>query len=162
MEVYGFDLAAAEQAVADYRERYGPVGMYECRVFPGIRDLLISLRERGYTLGVATSKPQHLAEALLEREDMLGLFDAIVGARADNDGTKAGVLRGAIAALGAEPARCVLIGDTKYDVAGARACGIPCVGVRYGYAAEGELEAAGADVLVASIPALGEYLRTLP
>ena len=162
MEVFGFDLETANQAVADYRERYRPIGMYECRVFPGIKDVLLTLRDHGYTLGIATSTPQPLAEELLAREDMLGLFDAIVGAREDNDGTKAGVLRGVMAALGAEPSRCVLVGDTKYDVAGAKTCGVACVGVRYGYAAEGELEAAGADILVDSIPALGNYLLTLP
>ena len=42
------------------------------------------------------------------------------------------------------PENCVLIGDTKYDVEGAKKCGIPCIGVRWGYAAEGELETAGA------------------
>ena len=49
---------------------------------------------------------------------------------------------------GAEPENCVLIGDTKYDVEGAMKCGIPCIGVRWGYAAEGELETAGAAAIV--------------
>ena len=49
---------------------------------------------------------------------------------------------------GSVPENCVLIGDTKYDVEGAKTCGIPCIGVRWGYAAEGELEAAGAAAVV--------------
>ena len=53
------------------------------------------------------------------------------------------------------PENCVLIGDTKYDVEGARKCGIPCIGVRWGYAAEGELEAAGA---VSIVETTGELL----
>ena len=46
------------------------------------------------------------------------------------------------------PENCVLIGDTKYDVEGAKKCGIPCIGVRWGYAAEGELETAGVVAIV--------------
>ncbi len=49
--------------------------------------------------------------------------------------------------LRASPADTVLVGDTKYDVIGAHQCGIKCIGVRYGYAAEGELEKAEADYI---------------
>ena len=60
--------------------------------------------------------------------------------------------------LGARPEETVLIGDTKYDIHGAHECGIKAVGVRYGYAAPGELEAADADVIVDDMPALREWL----
>ena len=50
-------------------------------------------------------------------------------------------------AVGSTPEETVLIGDTKYDVEGASRCGIRCIGVGWGYAAEGELEAAGADAI---------------
>ena len=52
----------------------------------------------------------------------------------------------------------VLVGDTKWDVAGAHRCGIPCIGVGYGYAAPGELENAGADALAADLRELKELL----
>jgi phosphoglycolate phosphatase len=52
----------------------------------------------------------------------------------------------------------VLVGDTKYDVAGAKRVGIPCIGVEYGYAAEGELEAAGAIALAQDLDALKKLL----
>ena len=149
MEVYGFTPAEAEQAVRDYRERYRPVGLTECRVFPGIKELLRDLREAGYTLGIATSKPQTMVELLLAREGMMELFDAIVGTGESNSRmTKADVLRGVMGLLGAAPENTVLIGDTKYDVLGARSCGVDCIGVGWGYAAEGELEAAGAAQIV--------------
>ena len=60
--------------------------------------------------------------------------------------------------LGAVPEETVLVGDTKYDVLGAHRCGIKCIGVEYGYAAPGELAAAGADVIVADMPALRAWL----
>ena len=63
-----------------------------------------------------------------------------------------------MARLGASPEETVLIGDTKYDVLGAHECGITDVGVGYGYAAPGELAAAGADVIVPDMPALRAWL----
>lgn len=159
MEVYGFDRAAAEQAVSDYRERYRPIGMNECCVFPGIKELLEKLRAAGKTVGIATSKPQELAEELLRRENMLGLFQVICGSRPDgNDSAKWQVVQRAMELCGAVKENTILVGDTKYDVAGAHKVGIACVGVRYGYAAEGELEAAGADAVVEDLPELESFL----
>jgi phosphoglycolate phosphatase len=163
MEHFGFDRDTALQAVAAFRERYKPIGLYECRVFPGIRELLIKLKQAGYRIGVATSKPQVLAEELLEREDMLSLFDALVGSSPDkSNDSKADVLRRAMDALGSTAAQTVLIGDTKYDVAGAKQCNMSCVGVGWGYAAEGELEAAGAACIVLDIPTLEKLLLHKP
>ena len=159
MEVYGFDRAAAEQAVWDYRERYRPIGMNECCVFPGIKELLEKLRAAGKTVGIATSKPQELAEELLRRENMLGLFQVICGSRPDgSDSAKWQVVQRAMELCGAVKENTILVGDTKYDVAGAHKVGIACVGVRYGYAAEGELEAAGADAIVEDLPELESFL----
>ena len=159
MEVYGFDRAAAEQAVRDYRERYRPIGMNECCVFPGIKELLEKLCAAGKTVGIATSKPQELAEELLRRENMLGLFQVICGSCPDgNDSAKWQVVQRAMELCGAAKENTILVGDTKYDVAGAHKVGIACVGVRYGYAAEGELEAAGADAIVEDLPELESFL----
>lgn len=158
-EKFCFAQDEAEQAVRDFRERYVPIGLYESRPFPGLRELLTELREAGKTLGVTTSKPQVLAEELLRREGMLELFDVICGAADEGEGNaKWQVLRRAMDALGAREEDCVLVGDTKYDVAGARRCGIPCIGVGYGYAAPGELEAAGAAAVAEDLSALRELL----
>ena len=79
MEVFGVPDAEAEQLVVDFRERYVPIGVYESEPFPGIRDLLTALRQAGKTLAVSTSKPQNMAELLLERSGLLDCFDVIVG-----------------------------------------------------------------------------------
>ncbi|MBP5239580.1 MAG: HAD hydrolase-like protein [Oscillospiraceae bacterium] len=149
MEVFGVPDAEAEQLVVDFRERYAPIGVYESEPFPGIHDLLAALRRAWKTLGVATSKPQNMAELLLERSGLLDCFDVIVGSDPKlNNNAKWEVVTRAMERCGATPECTVLIGDTKYDVAGARRCGIPCVGVRWGYASEGEMEEAGAAAMV--------------
>ncbi len=151
-ERFGFTPEKAAQAVRDFRERYVPVGVYESRVFPGVKELLRELRAAGIVTGIATSKPQHLAEELLGREKMIGLFDVISGSAPDvRNESKQQVTQRAMDFLGAAPEETVLVGDTKYDVAGAHKCGIKCIGVVYGYAAEGELEAAGVDYMAADV-----------
>ena len=161
MEKFGFTREDAEQAVRDFRERYVPIGLYESRPFPGLKDLLRDLHAAGYRLAVTTSKPQVLAEDLLRREDLHDLFDCICGAAEEGEGNaKWQVLRRAMERLHAPEGESVLIGDTKYDVAGAKRCGIPCIGVGYGYAAEGELEQAGADAVAADLDALRGMLLT--
>lgn len=159
MEVYGFDRETAEQATRDFKERYVPIGVHECRVFPGIKSLLEALREKGFQVGLATSKPQVLAEQLLAQEDMTELFMAICGSSSDgNNSAKWQVLKQAMEELGAKPEDTVLVGDTKYDVEGARLCGVPCIGVAYGYAAPGELEQAGAVTIARDMDELLEIL----
>ncbi len=154
LERYPFSREESEQIVADFRERYQPIGLYECRVFPGIGDLLEHLRAAGKKLGLATSKPEHLARRLLEREGLLDHFDVICGTLGDGNDAKWQVVERAMGILGSARESTVLIGDTKWDVAGAHRCGIPCIGVGYGYAAPGELEAAGVDGQAADMQAL--------
>lgn len=147
MEVYGVTQEEAEQLVVDFRERYRPIGIYESAPFPGIRELAEKLHGAGKQVGIATSKPQAMAELLLERHGLRSCFDAVAGSDPGlNNNAKREVVLRAMQVCGAEPETTVLVGDTKYDAAGAEQAGIPCIGVRWGYAAEGELEAAGVPI----------------
>lgn len=152
MEQFGMSREEAFRAIDDFRARYLPVGVYESRIFPGIPELIAELRRLGCVLGVATSKPQTLAEKLMRDVDVYELFDYVAGSSLDgNDDAKWQVTKRAMDALHAVPEETVLVGDTKYDVLGAHTCGIKCIGVRYGYAAPGELEAAGADYMADTV-----------
>ena len=149
MEVYEVSKEEAEQLVTDFRERYVPIGVYESSPFPGIRELLEAVRAAGKKTAIATSKPQALAELLLQRAGLRDLFDVVVGSGGGvNNDAKWQIVNRAMELCGSKPEDCVLVGDTKYDVEGAKKCGIPCIGVRWGYAAEGELETAGAAAIV--------------
>ena len=50
----------------------------------------------------------------------------------------------------ADPATCLMVGDRRYDVEGARLCGMDAVGVLWGHGSEGELREAGACALVSA------------
>ena len=144
MEVYGVDRTLAEELVADYRERYVPIGIYESAPFPDVGAMLARLRTAGLKLGIATSKPQYMAEFLLNRAGLRAFFDVVVGSRpGKGDDRKWQVVQRAMQQYAADPASTVLVGDTKYDAAGADQCGIGCIGVAWGYAAPGELASAG-------------------
>ncbi len=159
MEVYGVSEAEAEQLVLDFRERYVPVGIYESRPFPGIREFLDRLRAAGLTLGIATSKPQSAAELLLRRSGLDACFQVVVGSSPGlNNEHKWQIVRRAMELCGSGPEETVLVGDTKYDAAGAARCGIPCIGVAWGYAEPGELEAAGVRSIAGTMEELEEVL----
>ncbi|MDO4616261.1 MAG: HAD-IA family hydrolase [Lachnospiraceae bacterium] len=141
----------ALHAVALYRERYTDTGIWENSVYEGIPEVLTLLRCAGKKLAVATSKPQAMAERVLERFELSEYFDVICGSKADGKkAEKTEILREVLAASGFEDRKdqVLLIGDTKYDVLGAKAVGIDCVGVSYGYGTSEELEESGAVKVV--------------
>ena len=71
MVYYGLDDAQGDQAVEKYRERFAVTGLFENKVYPGIREMLELLKEQGKTLLVATSKPSIYARQILEHFDLM-------------------------------------------------------------------------------------------
>lgn len=158
MEVYSVTDEQARQLVEDYRERYRPIGLLECQLFEGMKELLVKLKEKGIKTAITTMKPQEMAEMLLEREGMIPLFDVIYGSTLTQNVSKQKLVEMAMDTLNADKADTILVGDTKYDIHGAHQAGIAAVGVRYGYAAENELEDAGADFIVDTMQELEAFL----
>ncbi len=165
-DVFGMNGAAVEQAVADYRERYGRVGIFENRVYDGVREMLDSLAAGGILTGLASSKPEFYVRRILEYFHLDPFFPVVAGATVDEKLVeKPDIIHLAIGR--AEPFfpegkltgnRIWMSGDRFYDVNGAKTCGIRCVGVTYGYGSRKELEDAGADAIAASPDELGRIL----
>ena len=150
MDFLGVDRAEAVRAV----------DIYENRAMDGMTDLLERLKASGRTLAVATSKPQIFAERVIKQYGMEPYFEVLVGSELDGRRTrKSEVILEAMRLLGAKTA--VMVGDRRHDIIGAKEAGIPSVGVRFGYADEGELEAAGADYIAATVEELGDILLSL-
>lgn len=160
----GFDRQEAARAVELYRERFAPVGIFENTVYPGIPELLESLRAKGFRLAVASSKPEKFVARILEHFRLDGYFGEAVGATMDQRRTaKADVIEEALRRLDLAERRgqVLMIGDREHDVLGARTAGLDCVGVSYGYGSREELEAAGAAAIAASPEELGSILSPL-
>ena len=155
----GLPEAAVVAAVGRYRERFTDVGLYENRLYEGIPEALAALRSARHRLAVATSKPTVFAERIVEHFGLAQHLDLVVGATLDGSRRqKADVIGVALQELAVLPANAVMVGDREQDVRGARAHGMRSIGVRWGYAAEGELEGAGADELVCSPAELTQAL----
>lgn len=141
---FGVPADQADEAIRVYRSRYIPTGMFENTPYPGIRELLEKLRTEGYTLYVATSKPEEMSVTILEKFDLAKYFHRICGASIDSSrSTKDAVIAYLLESSGAKEDM-VMVGDTKYDILGAKAHGIPAIGVGWGYGKVEEMEEAGA------------------
>lgn len=142
----GFGPEQIREATRLYRERYAPIGKFENAPAPGMAELCARLKERGYTLAVASSKPEPMCVPICEKFGFAPSMDAIVGSGPSDDWVKEDVIREALRRLGnPDPGTVLMVGDRKFDVEGARAFGMDCVGVEFfGYAEAGELERAGA------------------
>ena len=150
VHVCGFSEPDADRALSYYREYYSDAGLYECRVYPGISELLAKLDREGRFCALATAKPEVFSRRILDHFGLTDSFSLIAGASLDGTRPdKKAVLAYALQRL-PEPAtgRTVMIGDRDQDALGAKAFGLPCIGVLYGYGSAEELSAAGADVLV--------------
>lgn len=158
----GVDEAEAARAVEIYREYFAPTGIFQNRAYDGVVDMLKTLVDSGKTLALSTSKPQVFAEQIIKRYGMEPYLSVAVGSELDGRRTKKSeVILETLRLLGADKADAVMVGDREHDIIGAHEAGIKAVGVRFGYASEGELEAAGADWVVDTIPELTELLLSL-
>jgi phosphoglycolate phosphatase len=140
---------AVARCAETYRERYADASLTETAVTPGIADVLGTLRDGGRRLGVATSKPRPFAEPLLDVLGMRAYFDVVAGPELDASGEdKITTVGAALRALGAD--RGAMVGDRSFDMLAARAHGLRAVGVGWGIGSRAELEAAGAERIVAT------------
>ena len=155
-----FSEEDAKKAVEYYRERFRDTGIFENGVYDGIEDMLRTAKEQGKKLALATSKPQHFAQIIMDHYGLAQYIDVLVGSRGDGQ-TKADVIRQVFveAGLDDETKKCaIMVGDRLHDIEGAKECGIDSLGVRFGYAKENELEDAGADYIVATAEELKAFV----
>ncbi len=158
---YGMSEADAEKAVEKYRERFSAVGKFENSVLPGIIPMLKKLKEAGKIMALSTSKPWVFAEQILKKYELDSYFSVVVGS--ELDGTrdeKQEVILETLKRLGLEKGskEAVMIGDRRHDILGAKKCGLDGIGVRFGYAEEGELEKAGAVMIADTVEELQRML----
>ena len=159
MAFHGLSAGDAEMAVAAYRERFADVGLYENTVYPGIEDLLAARAAAGQRLFVATSKPWCFARQILDHFGLSKYFVHIHGSELDGTRTdKTDLLAYVLNTHGLVAGQALMIGDRRYDIAGAAANGMAAYGGSYGYGGRAELLAAGASTLCDSPAALADAL----
>lgn len=156
---FGIKPEDAVQAVEVFRERYIPIGMYENKLYPGINELLEALRGEGHILCIATSKLESMAREVLRYFHIAEYFHHICGAAPDHSrDTKEQVISYLLGQCDSEYPL-VMVGDTAFDIIGAKAHHIPAIGVAWGYGLVEEMQIAGAAAIVYDTKELLEELQ---
>lgn len=163
MEFYHMDAVQAEAAIEKYRERFKDKGIFENKMYRGIPRLLRELNARGMVLAVASSKPTVFVRRILEYFKIDKYFKVVVGSELDGSRTDKGQVVGEALRLlfeggSVRTEEVYMVGDRRFDVEGAHAAHVECVGVTYGYGGMEELKGAGCDYIVRSVEELGSFL----
>lgn len=147
---FGVPADRTDEAIRVYRSRYIPIGRFENTPYPGIRELLETLRDRGHRLFIATSKPEGMSVEILEHFGLAHFFTDICGATMDGSrSTKEDVIAYLFARNKGE-GKILMVGDTVYDILGAKAHEIPAIGVAWGYGNVQDMTEAGAIAIAES------------
>ena len=124
MEYMGMSEEMANKAVSTYRERYEAVGLFENRVYPGIRRLLRTLHRDGWYIGIATGKPQRSSERIIEHFGLNRYITKIVGPKDGRGADKELLIRQALPEDAGEAwmawapvclAAAMILSATRYD-----------------------------------------------
>ena len=159
-EFYSMNEEEANEALHHYRERFSAVGLYENAVYEGIKELLEELQNQGKTIFVATSKPTVFSIKILEHFGLIHFFKAVIGSELDGTRVeKSEVIECVLSQIeDHDRNKIIMVGDRKYDIAGAQVHGIDVVGVSYGYGSDHELTEAKPNYVAGTVSELREIL----
>lgn len=141
---FGVPADKTDEAIRVYRSRYIPIGKFENYPYPGISQLLEILVAKGHRLYVATSKPETMSVEILEHFDLAKFFTKICGATMDKSRSSKDAVIAYLLEETGERNHMIMVGDTKFDILGAKVHGIPAIGVAWGYGEVQEMVDAGA------------------
>lgn len=153
----GVSEEEAERLLETYRVYYAERGVYETKPYQGIPALLEKLKKAGKELFVATAKPTKYSRIILEKWELAHYFEEIVGAGFDkNFDSKDKII--ALAVSMAKGKNILMVGDTVFDVEGARANGLPTLGVLYGFGDKEAFLRTKPEYLAETVEEIGELL----
>lgn len=162
-DFYGFTPDQYEEAIKVYRSRYSTIGLFENELYPGMKDLLKTLKEKGMHLALASSKPRVFVEKILEHFEISEYFEIIMGCELDGSREKKiDVIYECLRLLNSDTpinkTDFAMVGDRKFDVEAGNEAGLASIGVTYGYGSREELETAGADLIAETVEELLDIL----
>jgi phosphoglycolate phosphatase len=159
LEQVGAPPELYELAWAHYQRHYIAINGRHSAVYPGVVEGLQALRARGLRLACLTNKPNAFARPLLALKGLDGFFEHAFGgdafARKKPDPLP---LVETCKALGSEPARTLMVGDSRNDAEAARAAGCPVVLVSYGYNHGEPAASAHPDAVIDRLDQLATWL----
>ncbi len=146
---YNLTAEMADKAVRYYREYYSVKGLFENKIYPGVKEMLESLSSHNYHLFVATSKPTVYAVEVLRYFEIYSYFKETVGSNLDNTRSeKTEIISHLISEFRVFPGSSVMIGDRKHDIIGGKNNSLKTIAVTYGYGSREELSSHQPDFIV--------------
>ncbi len=155
------------RTISLFRARYETVGFLEAHPYPGIPELLQTLKGNGCRLALATSKPEEAMRRVTAHFGLAPYFEILCGSRVEDElenrtdkNNKAGIIRKALTLLKetGNIGQAVMIGDSPYDIAGAQANHLPSIAVTYGYGNKKALLEEGPTFVAGSVEELGKLV----
>ncbi|MDT8346124.1 MAG: HAD-IA family hydrolase [Thermohalobaculum sp.] len=162
----GADAATVEGLVHHYKESFIEIrrqtgGEAQAPFYPGARDAIERLDRSGWLLSIATGKARRGLDHMLDSHGLRRFFTGTQTADDAPSKPHPGMVLNCLAATGVAAHRAVMVGDTEFDIAMARAAGARAVGVAWGYHPRERLVAAGAEAIVEDFAALDAALAAL-
>ena len=123
-----------DRALALFMDAYQHLGNRQSRLYRGVESLLSELHQHQVMQGVITNKPGRFTEPLLSQFGILHYFDLVYsGGHFTEKKPHPMPLLKAAQQMGLSLEECLMVGDSSNDIKAAKACGMPCLGVRGGY-----------------------------
>ncbi len=153
---------ASSICIKKYREYYTPIGLYEVSVYDGIVQVLETLHNQGYGVYLATSKPQELAQRLLDKYGLTKYFTFVGGSdMAETRANKVQVIEYVLDSCNLRNCidQCLMIGDRNYDADGAHKVGMDCMGILWGFGDRKEFEECGVEYIEETPSSILSYVQ---
>jgi phosphoglycolate phosphatase len=153
------DVVLLDTLERAFRASYDTEGWRKTPCFPGVAEVLASLKAGGHRLFVVSNKPREVSGKILEMQGIAGHFDEIYTRDSADPpyGSKAGMLQAILRDYGLKPQDCVMVGDTMEDASAAALHRIAFIFMEHGY---GELSQAQPVLLrLGNFSEFMEYVR---
>lgn len=150
---------AFEEGVSRYLACYARLHAQWPAPFPGIRELLAEVRQRGSFLGLVTGKGPRSLEITLARYGFESAFDVVKTGRPEGK-VKEACIEEILSAFPLRREEVLYVGDTPYDIQASHACGIRAAAAAWApSAALDALQAARPDFVFRTVAAFAAAVR---
>ena len=151
------DPAYVDKALAVFMEHYAQNLAVATVAFPKVPEVLKHLHSKGFRMAIITNKPYAFIEPILQSMGMDTLFELTLGGDSlPNKKPHPEPLLHACRLLGIDTEKAVMVGDSKNDILAAKAAGMHCIGLGYGYNYDEDIAVYGPDLVIHDFCALAE------
>ncbi len=156
----GPEAASWDEVMARFHHHYDENAGTTSTAFPYVLETLQKARNYGVRQALVTNKERRFTDRVLQKHGLQDVFDIVIcGDSLDVRKPDPAVIEHCLAALGASVGEALFIGDSEIDVTTARAAGVTCWAVPYGYNKGKPIADANPDRIVPDIREVPGYFR---